>query len=89
MDSNNRYTYESAGFTPYLRRPLGTAVGQQGLARTTLPIARNYNFDQAQVTGSLGDKLSIGKIVLNGSDGKISVFDDEGNEVITIGELDG
>lgn len=80
------YTYETAGFDGFLSRSVDSIsqlnLDSQGPVSTQLP------FDRAQVSGSLGDKLQIGKIRLDGVTGRISVLDDNNNEVVRIGELD-
>lgn len=78
------YDYETAGFNSFLSRPLVSLEGTPVQAPT-----RQVNFDQAQVTGALGDTLRIGNILLDGVAGRISVFDDNNNESVRIGELDG
>lgn len=79
---NDEYDYTQAGFNDFLTRPLVslTSAPQQSQSR-------QVNFDQAQITGSLGDTLRIGKINLDGVSGRISVFDDNSNEVVRIGDL--
>lgn len=65
-----------------------------GLSPTT---ATPTNFDATQVSGSLGGGVSMGgnsssaggsgNVVIDGSNGRISVFDKSGNEVIRMGDL--
>lgn len=90
----NPYTkphdYESAGFNGFFRRSIGSNP-----AATTLRslngrgASRQLNFDDQQVSGSLGDKLKIGTIVQDGKSGAISIFDEQGNEVVRLGEVNG
>ena len=37
---------------------------------------------------SLGDAIKVGNISIDGRNGRISVFDDAGNEVVRIGDID-
>lgn len=76
------YNYESSGFGPFLTRPLGS---ERGIRNSTV---KQVNFDQNQITGSLGDVFRVGKINLDGSNGRISIYDDQDREVVRIGELD-
>jgi hypothetical protein len=45
-------------------------------------------YDSAQISGMLGDTLRIGNIGLDGTKGRISVFDENNNEVVRIGNLE-
>lgn len=87
MDSNKVYDYESAGLDGFLSRSI------DNLSQVTLdspgPRSTAVAYDRAQVTGPLGNTLRIGNINLDGVNGRISLFDANGNEVIRIGELDG
>ena len=82
---NSDYTYEDAGFDGFLTRPLvGTSTENQGSVYQN----RQVNFDQSQTSGALGDTFRVGRINLDGANGRISVFDENGNESVRIGELD-
>lgn len=74
------YNYESAGFDAYLSRSIDN-VGQSA------PQAMQVNFDQNQISGSLGDTLRIGSIFLDGKAGSIVIYDDQGVPVAIFGEL--
>ena len=74
------YNYESSGFSPFLTRPLGS---ERGIRNASI---RQVNFDQNQITGSLGDSLQIGNILINGAEGNITVSDGE-NVRVLIGYL--
>lgn len=87
MDDSKDYNYETAGLDGFLSRSI------DNLSQVTLdspgPVSTAVAYDRAQVTGPLGNVLRIGNINLDGINGRISVFDANGNEVIRIGELDG
>lgn len=87
-DPNQVYDYTVAGFSTFLSRSLDDngATNLESSAGLT-PQARNLNYDQASVTGALGDILSIGHIKIDGRTGRISIFDDNNNEVVRLGEL--
>lgn len=76
---NDEYDYTQAGFNDFLTRPLVslTSAPQQSQSR-------QVNFDQAQITGSLGDTLRIGRIYINGAEGNI-IVNDGVNDRILIG----
>lgn len=78
--------YEQAGFDGFLSRSIDDV--QQTNLESTGPISTQVRFDASQISGSLGDQLTIGNIKLDGVKGRISVYDDSNNEVIRIGELD-
>lgn len=81
------YSYLDAGFDPFLSRSIDNLsqvnLDSQGPATTQIA------YDRSGVSGSLGNILQIGKIQIDGVKGRISVYDDSGNENIRIGELDG
>lgn len=81
------YDYIDAGFDAFLSRSVDS-ISQVNLDSTG-PVSTAQAYDRGQATGSLGDSIKVGKIQLNGVTGRISVFDDNGNEVVRIGELDG
>lgn len=91
-NSQQPYTYVDAGFSAFMRRsidnPERPVTSLKDYARTAQQQTRALNFDQAQVSGNIGDILKVGKgIQLDGNVGRISIFDSLGNEVGRIGEL--
>jgi len=80
------YNYESAGFDGFLSRSI------DNLSRTNLaaqgPTSTAIRYDSAQVSGMLGNTLVIGKILLDGVTGRITVVDDNGNEMVKLGNID-
>lgn len=76
----DQYSYTEAGFDEYLSRSID---GPQ----TAAP-ALQVNFDANQISGSLGDTLRIGSIYLDGKNGSIVIYDDQGVPVAIFGELD-
>ena len=75
MAPNQDPDYLAAGFNDFLIRPLVNVV-----SGSTPPPVRQVNFDQSQITGSLGDIFTVGKILLNGVIGTISTTDENGNK---------
>lgn len=86
--------YTGSGYNSYLTKSidLGTqTVADQSTA--TLSSAGQYsdnaiNYDSSTVTGALGDILQIGNITIDGSIGRIAVYDVTGTEVLRLGALD-
>ncbi len=80
------YSYNDAGFDGFLSRSIDdnpqVNLDSRGPQSTQMP------FDRAQVSGLLGDTLRIGKVHFDGVKGRISIFDDNNNEVFRAGELD-
>lgn len=85
MAKESSYNYEDAGFDKFLDRSIDSA-GVSNLDNQPNPV-RQMNYEQAQVSGSLGDRLQIGSIVIDGVGRRISIFDDNGREAVTIGDL--
>lgn len=83
----NTYDYTAAGFDKFLSRSVDDAQQQNLDAGGVTPMA--IPFDRTQSTGSLGNTIRVGNINLDGVTGRISIYDDQGNEVVRIGELDG
>ncbi len=79
------YDYITSGFDSFLCRSVDETP-QQTL-NSQGPVSTQIRYDAAQVSGALGDVLSVGKIKIDGVKGRISVFDNSGNENTRIGEL--
>lgn len=81
------YDFSTAGFDSFLDRSIdsngGYTLDSQPIARS-----REMNFDQGKVSGSMGDSLRIGRIALDGRNGRISIFDENNTDENTrIGDL--
>lgn len=82
------HDYESAGFNGFFRRTIagnGGATTLRTMSNSTL--SKQLNFDNQQISGALGDILRLGGINLDGKLGRISIFDERGNEVMRLGDL--
>lgn len=89
---NQSYNYKDAGFSAFMRRsidnPRNPVTSLKDYARTAQQQSRAINFDNAPVSGQLSDITKVGdKITLDGTSGRISIFDATGNEVGRIGSL--
>lgn len=89
MRPQDRYTYEEAGFNSFMLRSMKSNPGAQtlrgGISKGT---GRPIAFDRQSIEGMIGDKLKLGRLVLNGPEGRIAVLDRmEINEVGWMGDL--
>ena len=82
------HDYESAGFNGFFRRSLGSDPNATTLRRMSGTNKRQLNFDNQQLSGAMGDNLRLGTIRLDGKTGRVSVFDEQGNEVVRLGDMD-
>lgn len=78
MRPQDRYTYQNAGFNAFMLRSMKSNPGAQtvagGISRGNGgPLA----FDRTQIEGMLGDKLKVGRIVLDGQKGRMIVLDEQ------------
>lgn len=89
MDNSNgeRITYANAGFNSFLSRRLNSQNVANIKMLSQAGTQKELNFDQYRVTGSLGDKLQVGRIVINGADGRIEFNDEQGVEIGRAGDL--
>lgn len=91
-DSNpykKQHDYESAGFNGFFRRSIGSNPNATTLrALGARSGSRQLNFDDQQVSGSLGDTLRVGVIYLDGKTGRFKIVDEQSNEVVRLGDVD-
>jgi hypothetical protein len=76
-------TYETIGFSMFLEKPL---VDNFSVQQPQTGNSSQLNFDSTQTSGSLGDKIQVGSITIDGSAGRIVISDGQ-NDRIIIGEL--
>ena len=82
---NDKYDYEASGFDGFLSRSIDD-LSQVNLDAAG-PQSTAIRYDSAQVSGMLGDTIRVGSILINGVEGRISIYDGD-TEVVRIGELD-
>lgn len=88
MASTKDYTYREAGFNRFFHRSLSSNAQATSLRSASVAPSNNQlNFDNMQVSGSLGDTLKIGLITLDGKIGRQSVHDKMNSEVLRLGDL--
>ena len=76
---DNEYSYEDSGLDKFLSRSVDKLA--------TVPSSQ-IRFDSAQISGAIGDAFRMRNILMEGKAGKQTYFDDDGNPVITQGQLD-
>ncbi len=87
---NQPFDYGVAGFDGFLQRSIGGTGGMfLTESRTQGGGSRVMNFEQMQISGALGNKLSIGSITLDGTTGTITVGDGENIRVLIGRDTDG
>lgn len=86
--------YNTAGYNSYMTKSIDLTnqlpVNPQ-IATLNTPqqySTNNLNYNNSQTTGSLGDIIQVGNITIDGSQGRISIFDGTDTEVVRIGSLD-
>lgn len=86
-------TYTQAGFNGFMRRSIdASAAGtlRQASSDFSKTNHQSLNFDSVQTSGTLGDTIQVGDILVDGKNRRISIFDEgRTNEVGRIGNLDG
>ena len=92
QDANgNQYTYLSAGFDRFFSRSITGSFGfsLDATEGGSSPDAssKQLNYESASVTGALGDIITIGNIVLDGTEGNIDLIED-GKVVVRISSDD-
>lgn len=87
-NKNERYTYLSAGFNRFLNRSINSTQSTTLSEITSSSPRREINFDQMQTSGSVGDKIQAGGIIIDGRNRRIVIVDELKNEVGWIGNID-
>lgn len=86
--TSNPIDYGNSGFNGFLSRSIKsnptvmTLQQMSGLAGSNM-----INFDQTQTSGSLGDKIQVGGIIIDGTNRRIVLLDETNTEVGWIGNL--
>lgn len=83
-----RYDHANAGFNAFMQRSLSSNPDVRTLSDITATNPQtNINFDQQQVSGSMGDKFSVGAILIDGVLVRIDGHDANGNPVWRLGNI--
>ena len=89
MKDDHRYTYRDAGFNRFFQRSIASDPQTDVLSsRNNGNRKKEMAFDREQTSGQLGDSIQVGNIKIDGKAGRISVYDENRNEVVRIGKLD-
>lgn len=88
--------YNSAGYNSYMSKSIDLTTQAQVTAQQVLTLNtpqqampnNNINYSSSQVSGALGDIIQVGNITIDGSIGRITIFDGSFTEVVRIGLLD-
>lgn len=89
MRPNDKYTYENAGFNGFMLRSLKSnpgAVNVQGGISTGS--GKPVNVDLQSMFGSLGNKITMGRLILDGVNGRVIPLDENGEETGWIGNIE-
>lgn len=92
MNGDNPYKkihdYESAGFNGFFRRSIGSESAATTLRALPIKVGhRQLNFDDQQVSGSIGDTINFGAVDIEGKMGRIGITDEQGNPVVRLGDV--
>lgn len=89
MDKNAQqpYTYMDSGYNSFMSRGLNAKQAVTLRALSQAAPRQEINFDHYQTSGNLGDKIQVGGITIDGSNRRIVIVDEAGNEVGWIGKI--
>lgn len=79
MPQNDRISYETLGFNRFMVKsltsnPLATNASNANASANTIAL------DRTSIEGALGDKFTIGRLILNGVDGRIELMNEDMSE---------
>jgi len=87
MNKDSSYTYRDAGFNRFFRRSISSNPDAVNLKSVMRGASQQLNFDNTQISGSLGEVLKVGRITIDGKQGRQSIFDERSNEILRLGDL--
>lgn len=89
QDANfKQYSYIEAGFNGFFSRSIGGNAQAKTLSSLSYGRTSGLNFDQTQVSGSLGDVIPVGLVKIDGREGRIDIQDESGNVIARFGRED-
>ena len=86
------YDYQTSGFDAFMDRSIGSAQAApttlEGISSITS--SGDINFDNSQISGSLGDKIQVGgsNVIIDGANRRITI-NDGANDRVLIGFQEG
>lgn len=75
MRDDKKYSYLDAGFNRFFHRKISGGSEFKTLSSMNGSQVSSLNFDQLQVSGSLGNTLQVGNIFVDGINGRIDIQD--------------
>lgn len=82
-------SYIDSGFNKFFTRSINSSNTTSTLQQISNTAGnRSLNFDQYSTSGSLGDKIQVGGVIIDGTNRRIVIQDAGGVEVGRIGNLD-
>lgn len=75
--------YAQAGFNKFMSRSVDQTPEVN--LDSPVPAGNSTAFDRTQITGPVGDTFRIGNILFDGSAGRITMQDENGNDTLLIG----
>jgi len=82
-------SYADAGFNKFYSRSISSAPSINNLPQMSAAAGSNMiNFDHSPTSGSLGDKIQVGGVIIDGTNRRIVIQDENGVDVGWIGNLD-
>jgi hypothetical protein len=83
-------SYRDAGFNKFFTRSINSSDSTSTLQQVSNTAGnKSLNFDQYSTSGSLGDKIQVGGVIIDGTNRRIVIQDESSVDVGWIGNLDG
>lgn len=82
--TSNQFSYLEAGFNKFFDRSLNSNVNVNNLRQMSSTAgSRTINFDTYSTSGSLGDKIQVGGIIIDGTNRRVVIRDE--NNIADVG----
>ena len=79
MEKNRPPNYRDIGFTSFFKRSIGDAGARRATTLRDIQVSSTeLNLDNTNVSGTLGDVFSVGKVNIDGKTGRVNIVTDEG-----------
>ena len=89
MKPNDRYNYSNAGFNNFLVRSMkSNPVAANIASGIAVGSGKPMNVDLQAMFGALGNKIEMGRLVLDGVNGRVIPLDENGEETGWIGNIE-
>ena len=88
MYSNQTSSYVDSGFNKFFSRSINASGSTNTLQEVSNTAGnKDLNFDHYSTSGSLGDKIQVGGVIIDGTNRRIVIQDENGVEVGWIGNI--